>query len=104
MAEIQTGAEYAAGIALNMPRVQALVRERYHFIADYVFAGTTEKSGKTWREVRVGDEVQFQCELSVGNDLFAGVKVSVFDEENECHLELSLVDARVKQLVKRAAR
>lgn len=97
--DVQTNAEYAAGVALSMPRVEEHVRGKYKFVAEYAFAGTTPESGKTWSDVNVGDEVEFECKIGAPNGVFAGLKVSIFDEEKECFLEVSLSDASLRRVV-----
>ncbi|MEO0422412.1 MAG: hypothetical protein AAF184_08770 [Pseudomonadota bacterium] len=96
IAEMQLSAQYAPGISLRMPSVRLPVRGDVTYIAEQVFVGTTPELSDAWRDTDVGDEVEFDCEIGAGNELFPGIRVSVFEEEKECFLELALERARLR--------
>lgn len=90
--EINTEAEYARGVAVDMPRVEVIVRQGYRFVADFVFAGVSNATAHSWMNARIGDKVEFESELRSGDAVFHGIEVSVFDPEKECHLKLMLAN------------
>lgn len=97
--DIKTHEEYAAGIGFDMPSIRVSVRRGYQFLAEYAFAGITADTVASWEGIEVGTRVIFEAHLSGGNEVFDGVKVSVFDNEKQCFLELALEDATLIQVL-----
>ena len=99
ISDIQLHAEYAAGVRLDMPSVEATVRSNLTLIADEASVGVSESTVATWDSARVGDQVEFECTLTSGNDMFPGIKLSVFLEERQCFLELALRDGILRSIL-----
>ena len=80
---------------MNLPELWVPTKNDLVLVAGYVFLGIHQKSIQDWARVSKDEVVCFKCTLSSGNKIFPGVKISIFEEDKECVLKLTLENAQI---------
>lgn len=93
--ENKVNEEYARGVAVNLPELRVPTKRNLMLVAGYQFLNVNDKTATEWSTVLEGDVVHFECTLGRGNEVFPGVQIAIFEEDNECVLKLTLEDAKL---------
>lgn len=91
--KLDLDAEYTPGIQMDMPYVEVEVEPGKWLKTAYLYLRVKPNHLDEWRSCNVGSFIKFNAVLSKGNEIFPGINLSVFDNEDECLLEIGIDDS-----------
>jgi hypothetical protein len=95
--KLELDAEYTPGIQMSMPVMNELNVFNKKLMMDYLFLPVRKEDAHIWRSYKNGDSVIFSATIKNSN-IFSPVKISLFEEEEECTLDVSIECAYPDQI------
>ena len=74
---------------MSMGKRTSKLANGYEFFSDHLAVGVEASGRETWRDIRVGSDITFRCDLMSSSGPFDGIKVSAFEQEREAYLEVN---------------